>query len=39
MMEFVFGAFSMAAFVFSITALARVSSLEKKLKESGEQQS
>jgi len=34
MMEFVFGAFSMAAFVFSIVALAKVTSLEKKLKES-----
>ncbi len=34
MMEFVFGAFSMAAFVFSIAALAKVTNLEKKLKES-----
>ncbi len=32
-MEFVFGAFAMAAFVFSITALAKVTRLEKKLTE------
>lgn len=36
MMEFVFGAFSMAALVFSIAALAKVTSLEKKFRQQDE---